>query len=294
MPIQYTDVEHSEHLRKAALYGAKEFVRCNIDPVTAKNFHSGDYEFQSCFLTKQFLKMADRIENFIIRPDDIWVMTFPKSGTTWVVNIVYQLMHNIDLSTDFWDQRYNLSLEAPLMLSVTDENINDEVHMNRVRGAEVYLDFKGMQPSPRLMKTHLPAHLVPKNIWTVKPKIIHVYRNPKDVVISMYHMYKNHSSIRYPGTVEDFLDIFLNDHVVYAPFFGHVNSFEQFRSREHILFLNYEEMTADPFCGVKKISEFLNFSYSNDELKKLTAHLSFQNMHDNIEIDQSNYPSGFK
>ena len=33
-------------------------------------------------------KVAERIYNFKVRPDDIWIITYPKCGTTWMQVVV--------------------------------------------------------------------------------------------------------------------------------------------------------------------------------------------------------------
>jgi hypothetical protein len=45
-------------------------------------------------------------------------------------------------------------------------------------------------PSPRFIKTHLPAQLLPDQLWTVKPKIVYIRRNPKDTAVSYYHHHR--------------------------------------------------------------------------------------------------------
>jgi Sulfotransferase domain len=39
---------------------------------------------------------ADRIKNFEVRPDDIWLISYPKTGTTWSQEMVWCICNNLD------------------------------------------------------------------------------------------------------------------------------------------------------------------------------------------------------
>ena len=70
-------------------------------------------------------------------------------------------------------------------------------------------------PSPRLMKSHLPVQLLPEEIWTKKPKLLFINRDPKDVAISHYHLLNSFSPTSFG--LEDYLEDFLSDAVMYSP-----------------------------------------------------------------------------
>lgn len=42
-------------------------------------------------------------------------------------------------------------------------------------------------PSPRVLNSHYPCRLSPRELITKKNKIVHVTRNPKDAYVSFYH-----------------------------------------------------------------------------------------------------------
>lgn len=43
-----------------------------------------------------FVKHAEHFYNFQAREDDIWVATFPRSGTTWTLELVWMIAHDLD------------------------------------------------------------------------------------------------------------------------------------------------------------------------------------------------------
>lgn len=50
-------------------------------------------------------------------------------------------------------------------------------------------------PSPRILNTHYPPHVLPAGILEKRTKIVFVYRNPKSVAISAYFQYGKRMAI---------------------------------------------------------------------------------------------------
>lgn len=268
-----------------------ELVRVTINP--EKRHHlpfPSNYEFTECILPKKFISLADRIHNFGIRSDDTWIVSFPKSGTTWTVNIVWYLKNNLNFTVNNIDPAY---LERSMMLNLNNDIQQDDDYRAFATKLEC-LDGFNNRDSPRLLKSHLPAHLLPKDIWMIKPKMIYIERNAKDSAISLFHMYKNIANISYRGPLEDFLDDYLSGNVHYGPYHDHAYSYQQLNGSEHILFLKYEEMLAKPFSNIKKISEFLNCSYTDEQLQQLMKYVSFDNMRNRHVVNRIKFPDGFK
>lgn len=212
-----------------------------------------------------------------------------KTGTTWISNIVWQLKNNLDFSSKFVTPS-DMFLENCICFDENEGNKSDEVFNSLVNKLDGLLEEIENAPSPRLIKSHLPAHLLPRDIWTVKPKLIYMDRNVKDVAVSMYHMFKSFAFLNYQGTMENFFDDFLNDHVLYAPFMTHVNGFRKLHKLDHILLLNYDEMVVDQVSGIKKICQFLgDCTYADDQLEQLTQHVSFENMSKNHNDHRSKH-----
>lgn len=277
--ITYTELKNSAFIEKCSFIF--KLVRVKFDSKNTKLALPCDYPSSECILPTKFITWAERIQNFHIRPDDIWVTSFSKAGTTWIMNIIQQLKNGLDFTADYVNAAY-MYFEKPIFHEITETNKKHNLfaeHDNEIG---------------RLLKSHLPAFLLPKDIWTVKPKVIYVYRDAKDVAISMFHMYKSKTGVKFSGTKEEFFDIFLENDIFFGPFNDHVNNFLQLKNLDHVLLMKYEDLVANPLAGVKKISEFLNYAYTEDQLKQLTEHVSFENMRRKNVVDLQMYPDGFK
>ena len=73
------------------------------------------------------------------------------------------------------------------------------------------VEFAANLTRPRYLKTHLPFHLLPKQLrfGEKKCKVVYVARNPKDVCISYYYHYKLLEA--YCSSFENFCKLFLAD-----------------------------------------------------------------------------------
>lgn len=129
---------------------------------------------------------------------------------------------------------------------------------------------------PRVIKTHLPVHLLPDQVWTVKPRLIYVSRDIKDLAISLYYLYKemNHSK----ATLNEFLEGFLKDQVFYSPCREHQQDYWKIKNYDNILFLKYEDLLNEVDETIEKIGNFLGKSIGADEMIKLKEHLNFESM----------------
>ena len=145
----------------------------------------------------------------------------------------------------------------------------------KLREKPLAQSFEDMK-SPRTMKCHLPVQLLPDEVWIKKPKLIHIRRDPKDVATSHYHLANAFSPN--PMKLEDYLEDFLSDGILYTPYRENVWNYLNLPDYENILYLTYEEMSVDLEGTIVKVAEFLGKTVSSENAEKIKDYLKFENM----------------
>jgi hypothetical protein len=203
----------------------------------------------------------DLIEKeFVAKDGDVFVVTYPRSGTTWTEQMVHLLVNNGEQG----EQR--LTDAVPWL----------ETLPHRSNGM---IEFLKTMPQRRLFTSHLPYPLMP-HLDNTTAKIIYVARNPKDVAISTY--FHNQSKLGYEGTWEEHFQLFLNSDVGFGPYFDHVLPWWQASQEEEcILFMKYEDMKHDHAGSVARLASFLDLNVDSQLIDTVVALSSFQSMTSN-------------
>lgn len=257
---------------------APTFIEVKLEQLNPNPFSDGrPWEPKPCVLPEKFQAFADRIRNFEVYDDDVWIITFPKCGTTWTQEMVWLIDHNLDYETAKRDSINSRSVYLEIA------GIAKNLPVDTVAAT-------ANKARPRHIKSHLPLALLPKQLWTVKPKIIYVSRNPKDVAVSYWHHYQ--MIMGYRGPREHFLEALLADQVVYCPQVQHVLDFWRLREERNVLFLTYEQMKRNLRDVLVKTCDFFGKQYSDQQLDDLAHHLSFDQMKKNPATNNTDLTKG--
>ncbi|NP_001087552.1 sulfotransferase family 1A member 1 S homeolog [Xenopus laevis] len=222
-----------------------------------------------------FAENWENVEKFQARPDDLLICTYPKSGTTWICEIVDQILavNNAEgcKNAAIFERVPFLEYAVPNMISGT-----------------AALDQRA---SPRIIKTHLPVELLPKSFWDNKVKIIYVARNAKDVAVSYYHFYQMAIVHPEPGTWDEFLDSYIEGKVCFGPWSTHVKGWWQMAKKWDVLYLFYEDMLEDLTREIRKVVKFMGKDLSKELVEKIASLTSFKAMKENKNSNYTTVPS---
>ncbi|XP_045029717.1 sulfotransferase 1C4-like [Daphnia magna] len=106
-------------------------------------------------MSQEFGRNAHEFFYFQPRKDDVWILTFPKCGTTWTQELVWMVVNDCNAEAARNSPLFIRSpfLEASRIASL--QSAPPEVHV-LVPKVEVI----EKSPSPRVIKSHLPFSLL--------------------------------------------------------------------------------------------------------------------------------------
>ncbi|CAK8561695.1 unnamed protein product [Lathyrus sativus] len=192
---------------------------------------------------------------------DILLVTFPKSGTTWLKALMFALVNR--------NKYPNIHDDHPLLT----KNPHDLVPFWEVGlyyDKDFVPDLQTISP-PRLFSTHLSYESLPKSVRDSRCKVVYLCRDPKDNFVSLWHFAnKNRPKSRETVPLQDAFESFRRGETPFGPFWEHVLGYwkKSLESPNKVMFLKYEEIKMRPNFYLKEIAKFLDCPFSKQEESK--------------------------
>ncbi|XP_069582293.1 amine sulfotransferase-like isoform X2 [Ranitomeya imitator] len=249
-----------------------------MDAFTSVSRDSNLYRYKGFCFFKEFMKpeFINSLQDFEIREDDVFMITYPKSGTIWTQQIL-----SLIFSEGYRNgtEQIETSERVPWIEFQAFSKDGNYDHNSR--------------PPPRLFASHLSYQFVPRELKNRKAKIIYVMRNPKDVIKSLYHFEAMAAYAETSPDFEHFFQKFLDGDVFAGSWFDHVRGWHTHKDCCNILFIKYEDMIMDLRSVVKQMCVFLGRELDNESLNIVLKRATFNEMKKDPLANKENMPEDF-
>jgi estrone sulfotransferase len=177
-------------------------------------------------------------------PDDVFIVSYPRSGNTWVRFLFANLLGRQGEEIDF----YSVHQHVP-------EVGRHESIIERLQ-------------HPRLIKSHSPY--VPEY-----SKVIYIVRDGRDVYVSYY--FYNSKRLPHGTTFKEFLK--RTDHFP-CLWSEHVSSWLFDRPESsNVLVVRFEDLISNCLAQLERMCRFIGLERNTEELRSAVSAASFSNLH---------------
>lgn len=189
------------------------------------------------------------------RPKCVFVASFPKSGTTWMQNIVYQL---VSASVEDHAGSSHISSFTPFLEA--DRSWDGAGFAEPA--ASLHRELGWCACNTHLLPAHLPAG---------DARIIYVLREPKDVVCSQWHHFAHMAPDDggYTGELAAFVEDWLAGQLAFGAWRPHVEAWlAAARGDARVLLVRYEDLKADLPAQLGRIAKHLAIELDEERLRE--------------------------
>ena len=211
--------------------------------------------------------------DFKFRDDDIIIATYAKSGTTWLQQIVSQLLFNGKEGMEVAEMSPWMDLRIP--------------------PKHVKMPLVEAQTHRRFLKTHLPVDAL---VFSEKAKYIYIGRDGRDVVWSLYNHHSTANEAWYdalnnspglvgppidkpPSSITQYFHEWLDgDGHPFWPFWENIRSWWDIRHLPNVHLIHFADLKRDMAGEIRRIADFLEIPVNEDIWDSILLHCSFDYM----------------
>ena len=216
--------------------------------------------------------------DFPFRDDDIIISTYAKSGTTWMQQIISQLIFNGKAGLSVADMSPWMDLRVPPI--------------------PVKMQIVEAQEHRRFLKTHLPVDAL---VFSPKAKYVYIARDGRDVLWSLrnHHVTANDKwygalnetpglvgpSMGKPeGDIKEYFHKWLDeDGYPFYSMWDNVNSWWEIKDLPNVHFVHFANLKKDMPGEIRKVAAFLDISIDEANWDAILEHCSFNYMKDHAQ-----------
>ena len=229
------------------------------DPVQKAASRALGFASSALDLAVRNLDNARRIAKFLrgrmeleVWESDIFISSYPRSGTTLTQWIVYLLAHEAE--------------PEPTHLTKVSPWFERSLAIGELRASDLE-----RFPSPRVFKSHLPREWLPDGA-----RYIFVERDGSDVLLSYFHFYRDY--LGFDGTLSEFCHRFMEGRLQYGSWFDHVAGWRERASDPDVLLVRYEDLLGDRKAAIERIVDFLGWDCNERLIDRVVSESSFDAM----------------
>lgn len=188
-----------------------------------------------------------------LNKNDIFLASFPRSGNTWVRNIIAHILYPPEQIQSLKDLNY--------LVPDLHKEIPEKIDYN----------------TTRILKTHRPyAFRHGRKTKGIYNKVIYIVRHPLNVIRSLYH-YKlyNNPKITLNQVV---YEVVTSNNQWGASWQEHLLSWKAMEDEIDITFIKYEDLEKMPLEKVIHLAEFIGHSINYEQAKIIVLNSSIEAM----------------
>jgi len=190
---------------------------------------------------------------------DVFVTTFGKSGTNWMMQISQQISYRGAAEFDHihalaaWPDSPGV---GPIPLSDT---------------SPIDMSPTGL----RIIKTHNETEFVPYN---EKATYLTILRDPKEVLVSSYYFLGGALGLLSHITIDDWYELAIAPGSLMEAWAVHAASFWAWRDRSNVLVLNFGDVKNEPRKSIEQVVAKMGVELTGAQLAEVIRRASFEYM----------------
>jgi hypothetical protein len=233
--------------------------------------------------------------NIKYNSSDIVLITYPKSGTTWLEQILILMTYGIDKYDKLKPSiRNNFDFTTNIGKIHIEGSVEQTKTFHETHEITNNISLENFNKIPfRIIKTHASYNLLlgKEQLFSNKNKLIIVTRNPLDSAVSGYYHYNNirnyahkkiwNTPIDRPLSFKNWALLWLKGKVSFGDWFTWTEQWNNIyleQTEPHIHWIFYENLVSNTLEELSRLNIFLNSNLSLTELETIKNMTSFDNM----------------